>query len=218
MGLRWKAVKGRAHPLTRLSLGAPVPSCWTELSERTEEPEREEESERKRKSDRKKGGDGRQESTSHWDWWERDASRRETRRGMKTREDEGIEDRWKRGAELSAESPGRKTRHHRKIALSRTHLFSIPSSWPFAPACARARALLGRVPTCRFSPLRSPADSSVRQRIYKSVSSVSFVPLGSPDSTLFFSLFCFSSIFFSLFTKPTTHVRSIFRKTRRSFA
>lgn len=41
MGLRWKAVKGRAHPLTRLSLGAPVPSCWTELSERTEEPERE---------------------------------------------------------------------------------------------------------------------------------------------------------------------------------
>lgn len=39
--MRWKAVKGRAHPLTRLSLGAPVPSCWTELSERTEEPERE---------------------------------------------------------------------------------------------------------------------------------------------------------------------------------
>lgn len=53
---------------------------------------------------------------------------------MKSREDEGIEDRWKRRAELSAESPGRKTRHHRKIALSRTHLFSIPSSWPFAPA------------------------------------------------------------------------------------
>lgn len=45
---------------------------------------------------------------------------------------EGIEDRWKRRAELSAESPGRKTRHHRKIALSRIHLFSIPSSWPFA--------------------------------------------------------------------------------------
>lgn len=40
----------------------------------------------------------------------------------------------KRRAELSAESPGRKTRHHRKIALSRTHLFSIPSSsWPFHP-------------------------------------------------------------------------------------
>lgn len=64
-----------------------------------------------------------------------EAGRREKREGgMKSREDEGIEDRWKRRAELSAESPGRKTRHHRKIALSRTHLFSIPSSWPFAPA------------------------------------------------------------------------------------
>jgi len=53
--------------------------------------------------------------------------------GIKSREDEGIEDRWKRRAELSVESPGRKTRHHRKIALSRTHLFSIPSSWPLPP-------------------------------------------------------------------------------------
>lgn len=32
MGLRWEAVKGRTHPLTRLSLGAPAPSCWTKLS------------------------------------------------------------------------------------------------------------------------------------------------------------------------------------------
>jgi len=32
MGLRWEAVKGRAYPLTRLSLGAPAPSCWTKLS------------------------------------------------------------------------------------------------------------------------------------------------------------------------------------------
>lgn len=37
----------------------------------------------------------------------------------------------------------------------------------------------------RFSPLHAPADSSIQQRIYKSVSSVSFVPLGSPDPILY---------------------------------
>lgn len=36
----------------------------------------------------------------------------------------------------------------------------------------------------RFSPLHAPADSSIQQRIYKSVSSVSFVLLGSPDPIL----------------------------------
>lgn len=56
MGLRWKAVKGRAHPLTRLSLGAPVPSCWTELSERTEEPEREAGRKRVRERERQREG------------------------------------------------------------------------------------------------------------------------------------------------------------------
>lgn len=121
-----------------------------------------------------------------------EAGRREKREGgMKSREDEGIEDRWKRRAELSAESPGRKTRHHRKIALSRTHLFSIPSSWPFAPALGTTLRPPPPTPpprrTARLAFLSSACtsrDSSIQQRIYKSVSSVSFVPLGSPDPIL----------------------------------
>lgn len=116
----------------------------------------------------------------------RGKKRDETRekRGMKSREDEGIEDRWKRRAELSAESPGRKTRHHRKIALSRTHLFSIPFVVAFHP-CARHHLCPHSsrdVPRASlFSSVCTGADSSIQQHIYKSVSSVSFVPPGSPD-------------------------------------
>lgn len=123
---------------------------------------------------------------------------------MNTRESEGIEDRWERRAELSAESPGRKTRHHRKIALSRTHLFSIPSSWPFtlspSPPLLLPRTFSGGV--LRVS-LASPANRFFRPTAYIQirVSSVSFVLLGSLDPS------------FSL-PQLDTHARSTFCKTR----
>lgn len=53
-----------------------------------------------------------------------------------------------------------------------------------------------------FSSACAGVDSSVQQRIYKSVSSVSFVPLGSPDPN--FSSGC------------STHAHSILCKTRDS--
>lgn len=91
---------------------------------------------------------------------------------MKETENEGTEDSWKqREPELSAESASRKTRHHRKIALSRTHLFSIPSPWSFAPCPSLdpRRAFLRHGP----APLpRSPPANAAR----KSVSQVPFVP------------------------------------------
>lgn len=56
MGLRWKTVKGGAHPLTRLSLDTPASSCWTELSERTEgKQERIERAEQERERERTNG-------------------------------------------------------------------------------------------------------------------------------------------------------------------
>lgn len=163
MGLRWKTVKGRAHPLTRLSLGTLAPSCWTKLLERTEGKRRERVRENKWVT--RGACSGKRKTEAAWRMGNEGRNQgRELRIGGKRR------------AELSAESPGRKTRHHRKIALSRTHLFSIPSSpssWPFHP---RVAATLERL----FTP--EPADSSVRQRIYKSVLSVFFVTLGVTGS------------------------------------
>lgn len=119
--------KGRAYPLTRLSLGTPASSCWTKLSERTEGKrkriERARERERKSKWVTRGTCTGAEEGDG--------SGEARGKRGTKSRE---LKIGGKRRAELSAESSGRKTRHHRKIALSRTHLFSIPSSsWPFHP-------------------------------------------------------------------------------------
>lgn len=118
---------------------------------------------------------------------------------MNTRESEGIENRWERRAELSAESPGRKTRHHRKIALSRTHLFSIPSSWPFTPFFSFPSRSPGASSAFHLPPLRT--DSSVRQRIYKSVFRR-------------FPLFHLGHWTRLSTSQLDTHARSTFRKTR----
>lgn len=150
MGLRWKTVKGRAHPLTRLSLDTLASSCWTELSERAEgKRERIERVKRKRERKREQMGDKR--------YLHRGRGRRKRRSARETR-DEIKGGNW---GSVGEPSSARNRSTGKRDTTGRLH-YRAPTC--FLSLRRRGLFTLASRPPSRVSSLSSPepADSSVR--------------------------------------------------------